>query len=151
MAKVSSTLNKYLADTGRAAALQKQAAPESLDIFWFTSIAARLKAVHTATKNYNAHLSLDEAFEDVNETMDTFLECSIGVRDMSEQSSSSVDLRIPDDSLTGILEYCRKLWDEFKSKADSIAGDDTVLQTCRDDVGKVFYQLFYRLKRLTNI
>ena len=39
------------------------------------SIASNIKAIHVKTRSYAKHMALDEAFDDLNESLDSFLEC----------------------------------------------------------------------------
>ena len=66
-----------LIELQKLVSMEKQAAKE-LDITKLLSISANIKAIHVKTKSYAKHMALDEAFEDLNEELDTFNECVQG-------------------------------------------------------------------------
>lgn len=112
------------------------------------SIASNIKAIHVKTRSYAKHMALDEAFDDLNESLDSFLECVQGYyrRKLGHQLSlanQEVSFKLPGDD--GVFEAIKELEDQFKKASDGLVGDVSPLGSLQDDVLNCFYQLYYRL------
>lgn len=112
------------------------------------SIASNIKAIHVKTRSYAKHMALDEAFDDLNESLDSFLECVQGYyrRTLGHQLSladQEVSFKLPSDD--GVFEAIKELEDQFKKVSDGLVGDISPLVSLQDDVLNCFYQLYYRL------
>jgi hypothetical protein len=130
------------------AGIRKQAAEKELDITNLLSIAANIKAIHVKTKRYSQHMALDEAFEDLNETMDAFNECVQGYYLRKEGKrlnlkNATISFKLPDDDK--VFEAIKSLEIEFRKAAAKVTDGDSALGSVRDDVLNCFYQLYYRL------
>lgn len=128
---------------------EKQAADsKKVQLTKILSIASNIKAIHVKTRSYAKHMALDEAFDDLNESLDSFLECVQGYyrRKLGHQLSLAnheVSFKLPGDD--GVFEAIKELEDQFKKASDGLVGDISPLVSLQDDVLNCFYQLYYRL------
>lgn len=128
---------------------EKQAADsKKVQLTKILSIASNIKAIHVKTRSYAKHMALDEAFDDLNESLDSFLECVQGYyrRKLGHQLSlanQEVSFVLPGDD--GVFEAIKELEDQFKKASDGLVGDVSPLVSLQDDVLNCFYQLYYRL------
>ena len=128
---------------------EKQAAnSKKIQLTKILSIASNIKAIHVKTRSYAKHMALDEAFDDLNESLDSFLECVQGYyrRKLGHQLSlanQEVSFKLPGDD--GVFEAIKELEDQFKKASDGLVGDISPLVSLQDDVLNCFYQLYYRL------
>lgn len=130
-----------------AGGLEKSAA-DTLNISGLLSIAANLKAIHVSTKRYSQHMALDEAFDDLNESMDKFNECVQGyyIRKKGSRlklSNPEIKFTLPPDNK--VFEAVKKLEDSFVVAANKVTNGSSPLRSLQDDVLNCFYQLYYRL------
>lgn len=129
--------------------VEKQAADsKKVQLTKILSIASNIKAIHVKTRSYAKHMALDEAFDDLNESLDSFLECVQGYykRKLGHQLSlanQEVSFVLPGDD--GVFEAIKDLEDQFKKASDGLVGDISPLVSLQDDVLNCFYQLYYRL------
>lgn len=129
--------------------VEKQAADsKKVQLTKILSIASNIKAIHVKTRSYAKHMALDEAFDDLNESLDSFLECVQGYykRKLGHQLSlanQEVSFILPGDD--GVFEAIKDLEDQFKKASDGLVGDSSPLVSLQDDVLNCFYQLYYRL------
>lgn len=128
---------------------QKQAAAGALAITELLAIAANMKAIHVKTGRYSQHMALDQAFDDLNATLDTFNECVQGyfIYKTGEKlplENAEVKFRLPGDD--GVLAATKKMYDKFKELSDALVKGVSPLVSVQDDVLNCFYQLFYRLE-----
>ena len=129
--------------------VEKQAADsKKVQLTKILSIASNIKAIHVKTHSYAKHMALDEAFDDLNESLDSFLECVQGYyrRKLGHQLSlanQEVSFKLPGDD--GVFEAIKELEDQFKTASDGLVGDISPLVSLQDDVLNCFYQLYYRL------
>lgn len=129
--------------------IQKQAAAAALAITELLAMSANLKAMHVKTGRYSQHMALDQAFDDLNDTMDTFIECVQGYFVYKTGSklpleNAEVKFRLPGDE--GVLSAVKKICDNFKNLSDVLVKGVSPLVSVQDDVLNCFYQLFYRLE-----
>lgn len=129
--------------------IQKQAAAAALAITELLAMSANLKAMHVKTGRYSQHMALDQAFDDLNDTMDTFIECVQGYFIYKTGSklpleNAEVKFRLPGDE--GVLAAVKKICDNFKNLSDALVKGVSPLVSAQDDVLNCFYQLFYRLE-----
>jgi hypothetical protein len=129
--------------------VEKQAADsKKVQLTKILSIASNIKAIHVKTRSYAKHMALDEAFDDLNESLDSFLECVQGYykRKLGHQLSlanQEVSFVLPGDD--GVFEAIKDLEDQFKKASDGLVGNVSPLVSLQDDVLNCFYQLYYRL------
>jgi hypothetical protein len=126
----------------------EKSAADSLNISGLLSIAANLKAIHVKTKRYSQHMALDEAFDDLNDSMDKFNECVQGyyIRKKGSRlklSNPEIKFTLPSDDK--VFEAVKQLEDDFKAAAKKVTDDASPLLSLQDDVLNCFYQLYYRL------
>lgn len=128
---------------------EKQAADtKKVQLTKILSIAANIKAIHVKTRSYAKHMALDEAFDDLNDSLDSFLECVQGYyrRKLGHQLSlanQEVSFKLPGDD--GVFDAVKELEDQFNEASNGLVGDISPLVSLQDDVLKCFYQLYYRL------
>lgn len=128
--------------------MEKSAAAIKLAVTEILSISANIKAMHVNTGRYSQHMALDQAFSDLNGTVDTFNECVQGYYIMKTGSrlsleNSEVKFKLPGDD--GVLDAVKGLCKRFEDAADSLVEGVAPLESVRDDVLNCFYQLVYRL------
>lgn len=138
---------KGLSELQRLVSMEKQAAKE-LDITNLLSISANLKAIHVKTKSYAKHMALDTAFEDLNESMDSFNECVQGYYRKKQGrklnlKNAEISFKLPADDK--VFEAVEGLEAEFRKAAAEVTDSDATLLSLKDDVIACFYQLYYRL------
>lgn len=127
--------------------MEKQAAKE-LDITKLLSISANIKAIHVKTKSYAKHMALDEAFEDLNEELDTFNECVQGYYRKKNGKklnlkNAEISFKLPEDDK--VFEAIESLEADFRKAAAEVTDSDSTLLSIKDNVLTCFYQLYYRL------
>lgn len=122
-----------------------------------TLISARIKNLHVQTKLYSAHKALDKAFDDVNDSLDTFMECVQGYYDDLPIDRNPVTFAIvPADNVKDeivkmtkeFIELAKPLVEPKNSRDEGyIEGVESALQGARDEVVLKFLQLKYLLNR----
>lgn len=127
--------------------VEKQAA-KKLDITKILSISANIKALHVKTKRYSQHMALDQAFSDLNESVDSFNEIVQGYYLMKDGSrlpleNATISFKLPEDDK--VMEAVKSLYKEFKSASDPLTDNQSPLVSAQDDVLNCFHQLIYRL------
>lgn len=129
--------------------MEKEAADaKSLAITELLSIAANMKAMHVKTGRYSQHMALDQAFDDLNDALDTFNECLQGYHLFKDGEklplkNDEVTFKLPGDE--GVAPAVKALCTRFKTVSDALVGDVSPLVSVQDDVLNCFYQLLYRL------
>lgn len=136
-----------LAQLRQHVGLDKQAAKE-LDISKLLSISANIKAIHVKTHSYAKHMALDEAFEDLNESLDEFNECVQGYYRRKngrrlKLRNNEISFKLPEDNK--VFEAIEALEKEFRTAASEVTDSDSTLLSLKDNVIANFYQLYYRL------
>lgn len=136
------------ASSAGEAEMAKEAASKSLAITELLSISANLKAMHVKTGRYSQHMALDQAFDDLNESLDTFNECVQGYHvfksgEKLPLKDVSVSFKLPGDD--GVLAAVKELCNKFKGISAGLVEGQSPLVSVQDDVLNCFYQLFYRL------
>lgn len=119
-----------------------------LNITVLLSIASNIKAIHVQTKRYSQHMALDEAFDDLNDTMDKFNECVQGYYlkkngKRLKLNNTEIKFKLPSDSK--VFEAIKELETQFTKAADEVTDGASALLSLKDDVLNCFYQLYYRL------
>lgn len=128
--------------------MDKEAAARELAITELLSISANIKAMHVNTGKYSQHMALDQAFDDLNATVDTFNECVQGYYLYSTGSrlklaNAEVTFKLPGDG--GVFDAVKSLCKRFKDASDPLVSGKSPLVSVQDDVLNCFYQLLYRL------
>lgn len=130
-----------------AGGLTKTAA--ELNISALLGLSANVKALHVQTRKYSQHKALDDAFEELNETIDKFNECVQGyyinkTGKRLKLSNSDIRFTLP-TSDSKMTEAIQQLERKFRRAADAVTDESSVLLSLRDDVQACFYQLYYLL------
>ena len=138
----------YTADAEMTETEKQAADTKKVQLTKILSISSNIKAIHVKTRSYAKHMALDEAFDDLNESLDSFLECVQGYyrRKLGHQLSlanQEVSFVLPGDD--GVFEAIKELEDQFKKASDGLVGDVSPLVSLQDDVLNCFYQSYYRL------
>lgn len=127
---------------------EKEAADKKLNLSKILITATNLKAIHIKTRKYGSHMAFDQAFDALNESLDSLIEGIQGYYIAHTGGALTVDSRemtfvLPADA--GVISACKKLEKDFATAVDPLVKGITPLESLRDDVLNCFYQLYYRL------
>lgn len=102
-----------------------------------------LKLFHwhvTGKGSYAQHMALDQALEDLSDTLDRFVETTFAIK-------GTIDVVIPETRVpSDIIRHCEDFFSYVGRQRSLISEDFT--QAIFDDYQEAIQQLLYRLKRL---
>lgn len=124
--------------------MEKEAADKSMQLAKLVSFAPNLKLMHTLTKSYGMHKSLDKAYAEIGDNMDTLCECCLGTYPDMKIKREALTFEYP-ATKSDMLPATRKLEKEFITISDPIVKGDEVLGDLQRIVLANFRHLFYWL------
>lgn len=129
----------------------------TLPLAELTLLSARIKNMHVETKLYSAHKALDQAFDDLNDSMDSFMECVQGYYDDLPIDRTPITFAaLPIEDMKA---ECVRMTKEFIELAEPLVnpkdsrdetyveGISSALSGARDEVVLKMLQLKYLLNR----
>lgn len=129
--------------------IEKSAADDkTLAVKLLQCLPANLKIIHVMTKSYAKHMALDEAFDDLNDSLDAFYECVQGhyvLKTGSRIPLSSKRFEFEEPADNEVLDAVKTMHEAFLAAAKSVTDGDSALESVRDNVSNAFQQLAYRL------
>lgn len=114
-----------------------------INLSLFTNILSLLKSLHWTTKSYAKHMALDEAYDDLNETFDKFVETALGIYGRDKAYTSEIVITLVDD--TDIKSFVEKELVSFNNEVTKICGEFSDLRSLYDEIKSIENTLMYKL------
>lgn len=113
------------------------------DITLFLEVPSFLKAMHWTTTSYAKHVALDTGKKDLEDALDSFMECYIANTDRDFKAASyRPDFKMVDD----IEKETKRYRKEIAELCKELSGKNGTLISLAENIDSIFDQLIYRLQ-----
>lgn len=115
-----------------------------MNINLFTDFLTFIKVQHWVAAKHSHHIILGDLYESLDDKIDEFIECSLGLYQISsvEIESNPIDAQMDLELHLKIMQR----YNEFYAKCAEIAKDSTALQSLLDDMTNLVSRACYLLK-----
>lgn len=114
-----------------------------INLALFTNILSMLKHLHWVTESYSAHMALDEAYDELTDTLDSFVETALGIYGRKSTFTTSIVTKLVSD--TDIKKYVESELVAFNNEIAKIVGEFPELQSIFDEIKSIENTLMYKL------
>ena len=110
----------------------------------FTDFLTFIKIQHWVAAKHSHHTILGDLYESLDDKFDEFIECSLGLFQVSrvEIESNPIDAQMDLELHLKIMQR----YNEFHNKCKEIAGDNSALLSLLDDMTNIVSRACYLLK-----